>query len=258
MFLFPAIGAGVSDALILFLYFSHQGSNGGHNNVATSTTGGWALNDIVGINRTIKGLSRISNESNHSSIFYNDIGGVHIQNIILPSSPTSHDRDYDEILRIEQMNDDIATAAIMKNDESTDNSSSNQTANNNDNENEHHKIKISSATVESETVYLAILAIIRLVLLMLPLSYAAWSGTRVPCAVVQYVFHGISSFIVVCHMLAVLTLDESASSMGGEDTIDSSAASSFGSGEGWTLMSLSLVSIMLHILIIILRPFIYT
>ena len=245
MFLFPAIGAGVSDTLILFLYFSHQGSNGGHKNAATS------INDynIVGIDvinqTTITGLSRISNESNHSSIIFDEIGGG-VQSIkkdanFLPSSPTeSHDRKYDEnLLRMEQMNDDIPITI----DESTGDNSNNQISNNNDTDtdnDEHHKIKISAATVESETVYLVILAIIRLVLLMLPLSYAAWSGTRVPCAVAQYIFHGISSFIVVCHMLAVLTLDDE----------DSSAGSSSSSG-GWTLMSLSLISIILHILIVL-------
>ena len=246
MFLLPAIGAGISDALILYLYFSLGGNNG---NVHKNNGGGWALNSFGVFGTGMTQTHPIPDESH--SPFDNEIGDRHIRNI-LSSSPNVPIQGNEIGIELKV---DLFEQGNETKDESTDNDTSN-----------HDKVKISAATVESKTGYLAVLAIIRLALLTFPLTYAAWSGTRVPCVVVQYVFHVISSLIVVCHMLAVLTLDTTGVAVpgntldpaggtkdptGGDKSLSGSIDESFSTGEGWTLLSLTLVSIMLHCLIIL-------
>ncbi|KAL7454123.1 hypothetical protein ACHAWC_009304, partial [Mediolabrus comicus] len=121
------------------------------------------------------------------------------------------------------------------------------------------KIGISASSVESNTGYLAVLAIIRLLLLTFPLTYAAYLGTKVPCVVVQFLFHGITAMIVVSHMLAVLIVNPSSIDIPPDDgsldppmtlgAIDDT--NSTHNGDAWTLLSLSLVSILLHFLIVL-------
>jgi len=126
-----------------------------------------------------------------------------------------------------------------------------------DNTSNNDKVGISASIIEANTRYLSILAIIRLILLTLPLSYAAYSGTRVPCVVVQYLFHGTSAMIVVSHMLAVLILSSAVSPGDVLDPTDGGSAllgateDSSSNGDAWTLLSLSLVSILLHFLIVL-------
>ena len=132
--------------------------------------------------------------------------------------------------------------------------------NNDSSHSNNHKMGISAATIESETGYLAVLAIIRLLLLSFPLSYAAYYGTKIPCVVVQFLFHGITAMVVVSHMLAVLIVNPSSidEMPGGGGTLDPPMilgaiddTSSPYSGDAWTLLSLSLVSILLHFLIVL-------
>ena len=78
MFLLPAIGAWISDAFILYIYFSYGGSNG---NVLESNGGGWALNSFVVFGNTgMTQQPRIPDESH--SPFDNEIGDGRIRNII--------------------------------------------------------------------------------------------------------------------------------------------------------------------------------
>ena len=116
---------------------------------------------------------------------------------------------------------------------------------------------ISANEVAAHTKYLAVLATIRLILLTFPLSYAAYSGARVPCVIVQYVFHGLCGMVVVSHMLAVLVLNPSGFEDHGDtvNPIDGLVPVSDGdgimTGDAWTLLSLSLIAILLHFLIVL-------
>ena len=55
----------------------------------------------------------------------------------------------------------------------------------------------AAAAIESHVGYLPVLAGVRLALLTFPLNYAAYTGTRVPCATAQHAFHGASALVVV-------------------------------------------------------------
>jgi len=115
---------------------------------------------------------------------------------------------------------------------------------------------ISADEVAAHTKYLAVLATIRLVLLSFPLSYAAYSGARVPCVIAQYIFHGVCGMVVVSHMLAVLVLNPTGFEDHGEtvNPIDGLVPVKDGdgmTGDAWTLLSLSLIAILLHFLIVL-------
>jgi hypothetical protein len=269
MFLLPGIGAWISDALILYIYFTHGDING---NVPKSNASGWASTGFV----------VIGNDESHSP-FDNEIGDSHVRNSVSSPPNSLHQGN---LIGIE-IKEDIAVSSTESSSSeqhllSLDNESKDELPANNtsyyllalyneskdeppyNNTSIKDKVKLSAATVESKTGYIAVLAIVRMVLLTFPLSYAAWSGTRVPCVVVQYMFHAISALIVICHMLAVLTLDqtgvvEQGNSLDpgttdptdGVKSLSGVTDESSSAGEGWTLLSLSLVSIMLHCLIIL-------
>jgi len=128
-----------------------------------------------------------------------------------------------------------------------------------------------------KTGYITTLAIIRLVVLCLPLSYSRFTGTRLKYALLYYIFHGISLAMVLLQMLAVATFkgeDGGGKERGAllqydkYDTFEQDAKSSSSyvhrllrhlseqskasiSQHVWILLSLSLLSIVLHILILL-------
>lgn len=115
---------------------------------------------------------------------------------------------------------------------------------------------ISADEVATHTKYLAVLATVRLILLTFPLSYAAYTGARVPCVIAQYIFHGVCGMVVLSHMLAVLVLNPSGFEDHGEtvNPIDGLVPVKDGdgmTGDAWTLLSLSLIAILLHFLIVL-------
>ncbi|KAL7472785.1 hypothetical protein ACHAXS_013146 [Conticribra weissflogii] len=149
----------------------------------------------------------------------------------------------------------------------------NDTEQNRQNQGEEQETKqgISASYVENSTTYLSILAFIRLILLTFPLASAAYFGTRVPCAIFHYVFEGTSAMVVLSHMLAVLVVDPSVNVVGGDTDILHGDDDVYNHANGnnkmdgddvgdedsleyhnvWALLSLSLVSIMLHFLIVL-------
>jgi len=138
-------------------------------------------------------------------------------------------------------------------------------------EEEETKQGISASYIENSTTYLSILAFIRLLLLTFPLASAAYFGTRVPCVIFHYAFEGTSAMAVLSHMLAVLVVDQSVNVVGGDTDIlhgdddvynhasrsngvdgdDDKGGDSLEYHNAWALLSLSLVSIMLHFLIVL-------
>jgi hypothetical protein len=238
MFLLPALGAWITDGLVLYIYFSNKG----------------AANPV---NYT---QQQISPGINHNL------------NVDIICAHGSHCRQgfaLDDVLdnqNLESITDDttIHRGAVQQEDifaaENSSAPKNDNGNNNNDSNSNNQKMGISTATIESETGYLAVLAIIRLLLLTFPLSYAAYYGTKVPCVVVQFLFHGITAMVVVSHMLAVLIVNPSnIDDMPGDDgTLDPpmilgaiNDTSSAYIGDAWTLLSLSLVSILLHFLIVL-------
>ena len=211
MFLFPAVGAWISDGLLLYIYFSQKGSHGGG---ATNHTDSWGggLGGELAIVCGNSGMAPCRR----------------LLSIEMQSKPTTAEQRRNEdvissfpgvpdegIIWDETQDNSIYTTTL---DDETGTSTAAPT-NNTDGHADQHKTGISAATVESKTGYLSVLAIIRLVLLTLPLSYAAYSGTRVPCAIAQYLFQGISAMVVVSHMMAVLILDPGSLAVPG-DTVD--------------------------------------
>jgi hypothetical protein len=288
MFLLPAIGAWISDGLILYIYFSggkqHQHATISlYNYGGGDTLGSMAIYDSLGCGRGhIDGCDMSKSSSAHSSDMEyfkrNDstIGNLYELEIDeeitdLSASPSeessssfeSKDESLEKIANNQLI--DIPTTTI---DGSDNDSTTNQDA--------QTLGSISSNTLNSTTRYLSILAIIRLLLLTFPLSYAAYSGTRVPCAIVQYIFHGMCFLIVLGHMLAVTTLDSTDDgklSSGVNNEVDSKGEDNGNSiidptdgdettfsrvmedrsitADALKLLSLSLVSIMLHCLIVL-------
>ena len=281
MFLLPAIGAWISDGLILYIYFSgdshHQQLR--HSDLVQFYNGSGVHGSIRYGQDDIDGFYTISSSHVSSSTLYNssDVDFFKRKNSPIENI---HELGIDDDIRANlsslfTYNDD-SLEKISKNNElidiATSSSNSSTTTTN------HDALKlgsISATTLKSSTRYLFVLAIIRLVLLTFPLSYAAYSGTRVPCAIVQYLFHGTCFLVVIGHMFAVITLDSiynenwssgdynDADSRGdnnssindlpdGEDTTfsrvmeDSSITANV-----WKLLSLSLVSILLHCLIVL-------
>ncbi|KAL9181380.1 hypothetical protein ACHAXT_010185 [Thalassiosira profunda] len=245
MFLFPAIGAWISDGLVLYIHFSQKGSHGGG---ATNHTDSWG-GGLGGELSVVCGNSGMA-PCRRLQILETQSKPTTAENVVSFPGVPSEDETQDN--SIYTTTDDEAGTSTTAPTNNTDGSA------------DEHKTGISAATVESKTGYLSVLAIIRLVLLTFPLSYAAYSGTRVPCAIAQYLFQGISAMVVVSHMMAVLILDPGSLAVPG-DTVDPTGwrkddgnDTPFGSDEGdssfgdaWTLLSLSLVSILLHFLIVL-------
>ncbi|KAL7541067.1 hypothetical protein ACHAXR_010602 [Thalassiosira sp. AJA248-18] len=248
MFLLPAIGAWISDGLVLYLYFSGRGGNG------------TVTNDNEGGNFTLCGNGILPCSGIVPAMEDGSPSPFHHVGIIEQKRNIAYDDILDDTVGDENnvfvsKHDSFAP----KDGDSEDSSFAPENESSNiDNKTDEDKVGISASTIESKTRYLSILAIIRLILLTFPLSYAAYSGTRVPCVIAQYLFHGISSMIVVSHMLAVLIVDPTSLAAPG-DTVDpfgsflgaSTEDSSSNGGDAWTLLSLSLVSILLHFLIVL-------
>lgn len=57
------------------------------------------------------------------------------------------------------------------------------------------------------THYMAVLAMIRLFLLLFPLAYHSYTGTAVKCAWFYQIFYSLSIMILLGHMLAIIMLD---------------------------------------------------
>jgi len=232
MFLLPALGAWITDGLVLYVYFSNKGgTNPGHPTQL-------ALGDNHNLNVSVIACGHGSRCSQ----------GFALDGVLDEQSLDTAD----EKIRHESI---LQKYDIFPAEDST--------TPKNDNDESHvnnRKVGISAETIESETGYLAVLAIIRLLLLTFPLSYAAYYGTKVPCVIAQYLFHGITAMVVVSHMMAVMIVNPmSVDNMPGDDgTLDPPMilgaiddTSSKNSGNAWTLLSLSLVSILLHFLIVL-------
>ena len=271
MFLLPAIGAWISDGLILYLYFTDN--RAGHSSNITHHKNGASLNDFV-----MCGNGLIPCLPHYSVPSHDDIGNGNKRGRTLLISPLSSTTSSIGSEDNTDVTDDIIIKSTYDYSTRTDESSSqfapesksSKTIHNENDEpiDDDNKVSIPLSTIENKTGYLAILALIRIILLTFPLSYAAYSGTRVPCVIVQFIFQGISSMIVVSHMLAVLILDPvgmqvspdgnpfdpsgnpSSSLLLGSQT-DTSNTDTVHEGDAWTLLSLSLVSIMLHFLIVL-------
>lgn len=259
MFLLPAIGAWISDGLIIYIYFSSKGGSGGHvtNNNNNDPGGLTVCGNLMAPCRRLQALHehegsksttlqhRRSTLSSFPSLPGDDIDSNEVQDNTISSPKGTLDYDHESQL-----------SSLAPENESP------KSANDTDGGRaENDKMGISAATVEQHTRYLSILAIIRLILLTFPLSYAAYSGTRVPCAIAQYIFLGLSAMIVVSHMLAVLILDVPGDTvdptggrgdpLGGKDTTTGSVEDASDYEVAWTLLSLSLVSILLHFLVVL-------
>lgn len=224
MFLLPALGAWITDGLVLYIYFSNKGTIDPNNNSTHITPGG-----IYDNFTTADALCGGHDDLSHCQKgFALDTSDTNKKDIIQPE-------DLEQIFAGEN-------AAVPKNESKS---------------HDNQKIGISASSVESNTGYLAVLAIIRLLLLTFPLSYAAYLGTKVPCVIVQFLFYGITAMVVVSHMLAVLIVNPSSIDIPPDDgyppmilgAIDET--NSTHNGDAWTLLSLSLVSILLHFLIVL-------
>lgn len=284
MFLLPAIGAWISDGLVLYIYFSDKSGN------ATSTGnsnggGGRSLNNFewCGNNGPCRRIQElISPFPNHvdgssarrepiiSAFPYlpneQRVLGSDVEGGISLSSAKPHHKH-------KHTNDEDSSFAPQEESSKAEHGASTPggSSSNGNNGSGNDKVGISASAIESKTTYLSVLAFIRLILLTFPLSYAAYSGTRVPCVVVQFLFHGISSMVVVSHMLAVLIIEDPMGDMpmpgddgsgvdpsgdpggGGASQLmgTNTADDGYINGDAWTLLSLSLVSILLHFLIVL-------
>ncbi|KAL7548993.1 hypothetical protein ACHAWF_012261 [Thalassiosira exigua] len=259
MFLLPAIGAWISDGLILYIYFTDQKTNKG------SGPGG-AVNNTVACGNALVPCRRIQALALDEPNLPRHDGNTEYTRSILSSFPKLDERGDIEDSPFFS-NSSISSFAPGRSQRKQDDDAAVSVAAPEINEpGNSDKVGISASDIESHTEYLEILAIIRLILLSFPLSYAAYSGTRVPCVIAQYLFHGISSMVVVSHMLAVLILDgdDTLNPNGGEGPFNGGGgldgrAPLLGSvnddsssvGGAWTLLSLSLVSILLHFLIVL-------
>ncbi len=244
MFLLPALGAWITDGLVLYIYFSNNGST-------TSPVNSTLLSTSV-----------------HNNLNVDTIPCGHGLDCRRQGFPLDNVLD-DPSLDVTEDDEIIHRSILQLQPEEEEGSfppTEDVTAPKNDNDETHtnnQKIGISAASIQSKTGYLAVLAIIRLLLLTFPLSYAAYYGTKVPCVIAQYLFHGITAMVVVWHMMAVLIVSPMSTDnniMPDDDVgmgdppmilgaIDDTTSTY--SGNTWTLLSLSLVSILLHFLIVL-------
>lgn len=232
MFLLPALGAWITDGLVLYVYFSNKGST----DPAVST-------QLSPDNNTNLNVSAIA--CGHGS---HCPQGFSLDDVLDDQSLDITDDKISHISILQQQDIFPAADSTAPNDD------------NDESQEKNRKVGISAESIEAETGYLAVLAIIRLLLLTFPLSYAAYYGRKVPCVIAQYLFHGITAMVVVSHMMAVMIINPmSIDDMPADDgTLDPPMilgaiddTSSKNSGNAWTLLSLSLVSILLHFLIVL-------
>ena len=236
MFLIPALGAWITDGLVLYVYFSSNGAANGNGLTSTQIS--------------------ISNSSLNADIVSCNISDCRrelaLDNVL-----------HEHIFEVEEGNKKLIHRSALQQDDYFAADYSTMPKNDTDDSQTHDgtpkKIGISAEKIESETGYLAVLAVLRLLLLTFPLSYAAFYGTKVPCVVVQFLFHGASALTVVSHMMAVLIIGplSEQNSLGQDtDTLDSpmllgAIDYTSHSGKAWKVLSLSLVSILLHFLIVL-------
>lgn len=254
MFLLPAIGAWISDGLILYIHFFKGGtgiSRAGHVPVSFDVVqnnydlycGSFGTTNCRH-RKTIEGFL-----SNFSDI--NEVSDVSS----LPVSILNETVDESIFFGHDIAEDDTIHFVVLSSD-------SDEPRDEKSDADKHESIGISVVAIESTTGYLAALAIIRLTLLSLPLSYAAFYGTRVICLIGHYIFEGGSAMIVVGHMMAILILNPSSFSVKsnaadpiGDRVIDGSGGDVGGNDylfeNAWALLTLSLVSILLHFLIVL-------
>ncbi|KAL7509620.1 hypothetical protein ACHAXN_006556 [Cyclotella atomus] len=240
MFLLPAIGAWISDGLILYIYFTRRNS-GTQRDVPVAVNSTHHFLDCAEYGAA-DCLRRRIREAQDDVFSITDLGRT--------SSPFGI---LDEANLIQPGYDISQYKHLLSSDSEAPEDESNNT--------DDH-IGISAETIEASTGYLVILAVIRLTLLTLPLSYAAFYGTRVICVICHYIFEGVSAMVVVSHMMAVLILNPSSFSAKG-DTADPVGDSVIDGLDGvvkgndtlfedaWALLTLSLVSILLHFLIVL-------
>jgi hypothetical protein len=245
MFLLPAIGAWISDGLILYIHFTKgsSGTSGDHPVAVNLTSQFWDCTGFTAadcLRRRAQDVSTFANvvdtrEDSFSNAVLNETLD---DSINLDEDATLYGISFDAIT--------LSSDADAPEEESDDT----------------EQVGISAERIESSTGYLVILAIIRLTLLSLPLSYAAFYGTRVICVICHYIFEGASAMVVVSHMMAVLILNPSSFSAKGDTANpigDSVIDGLDGVVEGndtlfenaWALLTLSLVSILLHFLIVL-------
>lgn len=257
MFLLPAIGAWVSDGLILYIHFSNNGkdattstpnSGGGNNNILI-TNGVTGCGDI---NTHCRNLGATHLQHENYDMRYNNISNRTLQSF--PDVPHHVRTNDDNVIAGTMYNDELTQQDFVSS--FTSNTLEDESDNNTPNKDD--TIGISATSIESNTGYLAILATIRLLVLTVPLSYAAYFGTRVPCVVCHFIFEGISAMLVVSHMLAVLIVDPGSLAVSGDTTnptggsvVDEDDETRSIHDDAWALLSLSLVSILLHFLIVL-------
>lgn len=240
MFLLPAIGSWISDGLILYIHFTR----GGHPNTSGDVP--------IAVNSTHHFLDCTE---------FGTAGCLRRRLRATTASSSEIDKPVEFSLSVdESIQFDTDTPQHLQFNVALNTDA--QAPKENDENNNEEPIGISAEAIESKTGYLAILAIIRLTLLTLPLSYAAFYGTRVICVICHYIFEGVSAMVVVSHMMAVLILNPSSFSAKGDtaDPIRDSVIDGLdGVVEGddtlfedaWALLTLSLVSILLHFLILL-------
>ena len=253
MFLLPALGAGISDSFILYLHFTR--------NVNTTTTttyhvpavdpDGNFTNDCFRKNADcwqnvpVKELANELKQDiesvfdtadwNNAQILYKDLDS---NTIIYPQDLLdTKDRIHDHHR--------ISTTSHAP-----------QPPSNNDNN--PSKLQITAQSIESHTFYLTILAILRLLFLALPFSYAAYSGNRVSYIGFHILHTSFSGLFVLGHMMAVIIVNPTMMEERG-DTVNPLQDGIISGLDPvvtedtnnlfhycWSMLSFSLISIVLH------------
>eukprot|EP00956_Cyclotella_meneghiniana_P034809 scaffold108363_cov22-Cyclotella_meneghiniana.AAC.2 len=255
MFLLPAIGAWISDGLILYIHFTR----GGTDNDTTTTIHDPPI-PPYDVNATYRFLDCTSYGA--ADCLRRRRGRAQQQQMI-DLHNNIHEISYNDTFITLHNNhtlDDLTPTTETKTNAPKEPSGD---------DNEDELTAVTAESIESSTGYLAILAIIRLTLLSLPLSYAAFYGTRVICVICHYVFEGGSAMVVIGHMMAVLILNPipqnnidgtttatTADPIGDSviDNLDDIVHSTNNDTlyeDAWALLTLSLLSILLHFLIVL-------
>lgn len=261
MFLLPAIGAWISDGLVLYIHFTRGGTDTNsdttliHDDPIAYVNVKYHFLDCAGYSAA--DCSRRRDQTQLIDVHNNVLHKVHEISFLDGALNLNDDTaNLDNISSTLHNNHPLGSTLNTKtnapeeeNEESTD-----------------ELTGVTAEAIESSTGYLAILAIIRLTLLSLPLSYAAFYGTRVICVICHYIFEGLSAMVVVSHMMAVLILNPSTLSTAedgtatadpiGDSVIDGLDGVVHGDNNtlyenAWALLTLSLVSILLHFLIVL-------
>src|SRR5210317_2045959 len=155
MFLLPALGAWITDGLVLYIFFSNKGTVDPNNNSTHITPGG--INDNFTTADVLCGGRDDLSHCQKQKGFALDNALKNGQSLHVVSDTI----DNKDIIQPEDLEQIFAgeNAAVPTNEDKDSKSHDNQ------------KIGISASSVESNTGYLAVLAIIRLLLLTFPLSY---------------------------------------------------------------------------------------